>query len=206
VNAGEDGSPRGTRRRTRLAVVCAALGVLFGSGLWRATGGADDHTDRDAAVLIEQSRVRSDALGGMDARESAPQPLRAPADALDSIDWSTVRYPMSCPGHRTRVVRSEFADLNRDGAREAAVLVRCATGDDRAPTGLYVYTSGPGPRLLATLLRPSAALVATRVRATASGIKASGFRHSSASVPRCCADETFEAAWRWNGAGFTRVG
>lgn len=208
-------SERGARVSGASAIftVGLALAALFGSGVWRVTGGAPD----PAGPLdpVEQSALRPGVL---------PPPVAAGGDRpryhrLAAVDWSAVPYPLTCPKAAVQVRAAEFADVNGDREPDATVLVRCAEAlsgsapereraDGTTPTGLFVYESGRAgtPRLLAALLRPADRVVATHIRVRATGIKATGFRYSSPRVPRCCPDETVEAGWRWNGAGFTRVG
>jgi hypothetical protein len=206
VSDNEEGPSKATRRPSSVVLVCVALAVLFGSGVWRLTVGSDDDADRSASP-VDQSARRSASLPA--APESASgQGDRTRYDRLAAVDWNAMRYPMTCRAGGTKVMAAEFADLDRDRAGEAVVLVRCAAGGETQPTGLFVYGGKEErPRLLATLLRPSDGIVANHVEVTGRiSVKASGFGYSSAAVPRCCPDETFEACWRWTGSKFTRVG
>jgi hypothetical protein len=216
VSTEGEASGRGARRRSRLAVACLALAALFGSGIWRLTGGAPEGSDGAASRNVEQSALRSAGLPADMPQLRAGSSPGTRYDRLAAVDWKAVPYPMDCGGRGTEVVDAKFADVDRDRAAEAVVLVRCSTGAEHRPTGLFVYdgeagqagtpAQRPRPRLRATLLKPADRVAATHIKVTAAMIKASGSGYSSASVPACCPDETIEACWRWNGSRFTRVG
>jgi hypothetical protein len=209
VSGDEEGSSRVTRRPSSVVLVCVALAVLFGSGVWRLTVGSPGHGRDDSASLVDQSARRAASLPAV-SDQSPGQGGQTRYDRLAAVDWNAMHYPMKCGTGRTggtKVMAAEFADLDRDRAADAVVLVRCAAGGDAQPAGLFVYSGNQArPRLLATLLRPSDGVVAGHVKVTGVTIKVSGFAYSSGAVPRCCPDETIEACWRWTGSEFTRVG
>lgn len=158
-----------------------------------------------AAVVAAAALVRPpDATATTGASPQAAPHTAAP-DAHD------VTFPVDCGPNRLDVVDQLSGDLDGDGTRETAALVRCHSGTGTPPSGIYVLAQpAPGdaastaPRIVATLLDPAQGLSVQDFALQGGVVSAKLMGYSTRDVPRCCPDVHTAAKWQWKGGKFVR--
>jgi hypothetical protein len=156
---------------------------------------------------------------------TAPTTTTAPATttttqagvALQSVDWSSVVYPIDphCTGFSPPVSLLQVVyPVPASGVQLAAVLVRCNAGAGTPPAALYVFdraSSTRSPHLLEALVTDAdgwqtgsfSGVNPVSVNGASINLAVAGF--SSNALPNCCPDVRATLAWRWTGSHYQLV-
>ncbi|MET9297612.1 hypothetical protein [Streptomyces sp. NPDC003077] len=171
------------------------------------------HTRPRAAHWLATATALAAVVAGAALVQPAGATTTAAAPARDhgpAPDAKAARYPVDCGSERPQVVRQVSGDLDGDGIRETAAVVRCPAGIGTPPSGVYVLARGSGPhappRVVATLLAPSEDRSVTEFALRDRTLSATLLGYSSTDVPRCCPDVRERAKWRWHDGTFVRDG
>ena len=129
---------------------------------------------------------------------------------LDTVEWSSVRYPFDCGDTQRGPVGWKVRDIAyatpAGGTALAIILVTCDAGAGTPPANLLVYdsaTSRSTPHLLQTLVRSDDNWTADHIGASGDTVSLAVAGYSAERIPRCCPDVTATLIWRWSGGSYT---
>ncbi|MFD7326011.1 hypothetical protein ACFV9D_33875 [Streptomyces sp. NPDC059875] len=164
---------------------------------WLATATAMAAVVAAAGLLQPGPATATTAAAGSGTTAPRPAPDAASAD-----------YPLECGGAPVKIAQRATGDLDGDANPETVAVVHCEAGSGTPPHALYVLThakSGPGARVVATLVEPTQQKNVAGLAVRDGAVTATLLGYSSPDVPSCCPDEQERVSWRWEGGTFVRA-
>ena len=216
-----DSVHRGVIRRRRVALAAATLAaasivavIAVSTALIVGTGdGSKTPATQPPAAPTTRSTTPSSTTTVHTRTTTAPAPNSTPTTqagvALQSVRWTSVRYPMAphC-GHvfNPPVSIGQIAyPIPAPGVQLAVVLVRCTSGAGTPPVAVYVYdraTSTTLPHLAGTLVADTDEWQASTFSVSGATVSLPVAGFSSTALPNCCPDVHTTLIWRWTGSKY----